>query len=96
MFYTLFTEIVCGGLPNGTNTDPVNSSLIMTYLDIYVYTCLPGFTTTDEVITLCAPDGNFTMPYPPNCTSKSQKILYNVSKYIAFHFNAFKQAGKQS
>ena len=40
----------------------------MTYLDIYVYTCLPGYTTTDEVITLCAPDGNFTMPYPPNCT----------------------------
>ena len=68
MFHTLFTEIVCGGLPDGTNTNPVNSSLIMIYLDIYVYTCLPGYTTTDDVVTMCAPDGNFTMPYPPNCT----------------------------
>ena len=40
----------------------------MTYLDIYVYTCLPGYTTTDEVITLCASDGNLTLAYPPNCT----------------------------
>ena len=40
----------------------------MIYLDIYVYTCLPGYTTTDDVVTMCAPDGNFTMPYKPNCT----------------------------
>ena len=83
MFVFEFLEVVCGGLPNGTNTDLVNSSLIMTYLDIYVYTCLPGYTTTDEVITLCAPDGNFTMPYPPNCTGMLlTKLLTTLSEHI--------------
>ena len=68
----------------------------MTYLDIYVYTCLPGYTTTDEVITLCAPDGNFTMPFPPNCTgilpttieTYVAKLMLKYKRFV-FHFNYY-------
>ena len=66
----IFLDIQCGTLEDGMNTEPVNTSIVMRYLDVFIYTCLHGYSTDDEVINLCTPEGTLTLSSPPNCTSK--------------------------
>ena len=49
------------------NTVDVPDNLNMTYLDTYTYSCFEGYITTDELCTVCKPDGTLSVP-PPNCT----------------------------
>ena len=49
------------------NTVDVPDNLNMTYLDTYTYSCLEGYTTTDDICTVCKSDGTLSVS-PPNCT----------------------------
>ena len=63
----MITEITCPKPAAGINTVEVPADLNMTYLDTYTYSCLDGYTTTDELFTVCKPDESLSAP-PPNCT----------------------------
>ena len=42
----------------------------LSYLESYTYSCKEGYSTTDELGTVCQPDGNLSLTTPPNCTGK--------------------------
>lgn len=58
-------QIVCGVPPSGINTEDPQATLL--YLDVYQYQCLPGSSTQDATISVCSPDGTFTLDFPPVC-----------------------------
>ena len=70
--------IKCPGLENGTNTVYVPDSLSdgLIYQESYTYSCMEGYTTTDELCTVCQPDGTLSLTKPPNCTGKSHQKVY--------------------
>ena len=37
------------------------------YLQTYTCSCTAGYSTTDELTTVCQPDGSFSLQTPPNC-----------------------------
>ena len=61
----LLDEIKCTP-KNGTNTEPVNSSLSLVYGQNYNYTCLEGYFTEDEVNVTCIADQTWSSS-PPTC-----------------------------
>ena len=61
-------EISCGAPDNGTNTVPVDESTNILFNEGYCYECLPGYETTDPLVTVCQADGTFSLSPPPNCT----------------------------
>ena len=67
---SVFAEIICPPPSPGENTvdlpDDVSDGL--SYLEPYTYTCKKGSATTDELFTLCQPDGSLSLATPPNCT----------------------------
>ena len=65
----LIIEITCPKPAPGTNTVDVPDNLNMTYLDTYTYSCSEGFITTDELCTVCQPDGTLSSS-PPSCTGE--------------------------
>ena len=61
--------ITCGPLlPGGSNTELVPDEL--DYLEVYTYTCLPGYVTNKTACVVCLPDGNLSMVDPPDCESE--------------------------
>ena len=71
-------EIKCPGPENGTNTVYVPDSLSdgLIYQESYTYSCMEGYTTTDELCTVCQPDGTLSLTKPPNCTGRSYQKVY--------------------
>ena len=67
IIFLLIIEIRCPKPAAGINTVEVPANLNMTYLDTYTYSCLDGYTTTDELCTVCKSNGTLSVP-PPNCT----------------------------
>ena len=65
--WLLIIEITCPKPADGINTVDVPAALNMTYLDTYAYSCLEGYTTTDDICTVCKSDGTLSVS-PPNCT----------------------------
>ena len=63
----LIIEITCPKPDPGTNTVEVPADLNMKYLDTYTYSCLEGFTTTDDICTVCKSNGTLSAG-PPTCT----------------------------
>ena len=63
---------MCPAPENGTNTEPVPDSLQagILYSDSYTYSCMEGYTTSDELCTVCLADGDLSLNMAPNCTSK--------------------------
>ena len=45
----------------------------MTYLDTYTYSCSEGYTTTDDICTVCESDGTLSGP-SPNCTGNINSL----------------------
>ena len=58
----------------GTLDIPTELSLGLSYLESYTYSCKKGYTTSDELCTVCQPDGSLSTP-PPNCTGKINSKL---------------------
>lgn len=69
---------------DGTNTYPVPNDLIMYSLDTYIYSCMEGYTTDDQLYTVCRPDGSLSLVEPPNCTGKTDN--YNFLKFMLIYF----------
>ena len=59
----------------GMNTEQVPWDLDMSYLDTYVYECVPGYESDDEMVTLCQADGSQSLMKPPNCTGMYRCFL---------------------
>ena len=71
MDVVLILEIICGKPSDGMGTEPVPSTLILEYLDIYEYKCLYGYMPTAmDMVALCTPTGQLSLPNPPTCVSK--------------------------
>ena len=65
--------IICDAPPAGDNTEPIPADIValgLGHLESYTYSCLSGFATTDELCTVCLPDGTLSMDAAPNCTCK--------------------------
>ena len=55
---------------NGNNTKPVPESINtngLPYSETYVYSCIDGFATTDDVYTTCLLNGSLSLTHPPSC-----------------------------
>ena len=63
--FILLDPIKCT-LRNGTNTEPVNSSVPFFYGETYTYTCLESYSTEDEVNATCTAKGTLSLS-PPHC-----------------------------
>lgn len=61
----------CETLINGTNTEPVPNDVFV-FGDVYNYTCMEHYTTTNETSTYCQANGTWTLDVPPTCTRKSR------------------------
>ena len=62
--------ITCSAPAEGNNTNPIPDDIKqngMIYLQQYVYTCLEGYYTTDDVYTICKPDSFLSLTTPPTC-----------------------------
>ena len=65
--FLYIAAVVCGTPPDGNNTVMMPFGLVLAYLDTYTYTCLEGYSTDDELCTVCLPDGTLSLAEPPIC-----------------------------
>ena len=67
-----FSVVFCDKPSEGVNTEVVPPTLNggLSYLEIYTYSCLAGYETTDELSTVCKPDGTLSLATPPTCHGK--------------------------
>ena len=66
----MIVEITCDAPAAGTNTvaRPPDVADGLDYLESYTYQCMEGYSTTDELCTVCQPDGSLSLTTPPNCS----------------------------
>lgn len=74
----MILEIACGKPLDGTNTYPIPENLAMYYLDTYTYSCMEGYTTDDELYTVCQPDGTLSLADLPTCTGDFMHRLVHI------------------
>lgn len=69
----LLAAITCEGLDDGNNTVPVPKMLREStqYLQSYMYQCIDGYSTNDDLFVFCQPDGELSGP-PPECRGETQ------------------------
>ena len=74
-----FIAITCSAPLPGENTVDLPNDVTdgLSYLESYTYSCREGYTTTDELCTVCQPDGSLSLATPPRCAGESSQI-YNV------------------
>ena len=72
----LFIEVICGTPADGVNTMMVPDDLHLCYEESYIYSCIVGYETDEEVVTSCRYDGNWTLLTPPTCKRKHLVVLY--------------------
>ena len=63
-------DIVCPAPLPGTNTKAIPDEIMNGLINFqtYAYSCMEGYYTTDELCTICQPDGNLSLAVPPICT----------------------------
>ena len=49
---------------------PVDVADGLDYLESYTYSCMEGYNTTDDLCTVCQPDGTLSLTTAPTCTSE--------------------------
>ena len=83
--------ITCPGLMNGTNTEPVpaDKASSMGYLESYTYSCLDGYTTDDELCTVCQPNGTLSSP-APMCSRKLLQTTPKKLNVVCWHIFLFR------
>ena len=59
-------KVDCGIPPDGENTTEVNVGPSLA-LEKYTYSCLTGYSSTDDMSIVCLPDGSW-LGSPPTCT----------------------------
>ena len=48
----------------------------LSYLESYMYSCVEGYTTTDELCTVCQPDGSLSLLRSPACYGKKKIVFF--------------------
>ena len=66
IFYNL---VYCAAPRNGINTKTIDASMIIPDGKEYIYECVEGSITTDNLTTVCRFNGSWTNS-PPICTSR--------------------------
>ena len=69
MQYFEFLGISCGVPPKGSNTVTVPQDNLL-YEQMYNYSCLTGYETSDSLTTQCLSDGSWSLATPPTCNSE--------------------------
>ena len=64
-----FIGISCGIPPEGTNTVTVPQDNLL-FEQMYNYSCLTGYETSDSLTTQCLSEGSWSLPSPPSCNSE--------------------------
>ena len=67
--YYIFLGISCGVPPEGNNTVTVPQDNLL-YEQMYNYSCLTGYETSDSLTTQCLSDGSWSLTTPPTCSSE--------------------------
>ena len=73
--YSVFHLVTTCAVPDGNNTEMVESGLVINYLESYTYQCLSGYTSFDEMCAVCLENNVLSIP-PPNCSGKFMFYLY--------------------
>ena len=75
---------MCPAPSAGINTVvlPDNLQYGLEYLESYTYSCIEGYNTTDELCTVCQPDGSLSLTRPPQCTGNIGKLITRKSHRI--------------
>ena len=79
MFF--FVEITCSApaTPDaGGEPLPVDVADGLDYLESYTYSCMEGYTTTDDLCTVCQPDGTLSLTTAPTCTSEFIFVYFSI------------------
>ena len=80
--FPCFAEISCRVPPNGNNTEIPETQLL--YQEVYIYRCLTGYTTSENIETECLASGVFTLQTAPNCESKKYIVVFNFFILVYF------------
>ena len=61
--------ISCPAPVGGNNTVDIPADVAdgLLYQEIYTYSCKDGYNTSDELSTVCQPDGTLSLSSPPAC-----------------------------
>ena len=70
-----YTVVECGTPANGLNTEPVDSGIYLAYKQTYIYTCLEGYSTENQVKVTCVADMALSS-LPPHCSKCSNIRLF--------------------
>ena len=67
----------------GVGVEPLPSDVAygMKYLESYTYSCMEGYTTTDDLCTVCQPDGTLSLTTAPNCTGEHTLLSLKLSNF---------------
>ena len=83
-----FVGVTCPPVPPGMYTSYVPENLTLNALESYTYSCIDGFTTDDDLCTVCLSNGSLSIP-PPSCSGAGltafvifDKSLANVPKNV--------------
>ena len=68
--YLSLVAITCPAPEEGTNTEPIPADAVMEYMDVYIYDCLPGYSSADRMSSICTPDGVLSMVNTPVCNGQ--------------------------
>ena len=68
-YFFIVTGVSCGVPPEGTNTVTVPQDNLL-YEQMYNYSCLTGYETSDSLTTQCLSDGSWSLAIPPSCSSE--------------------------
>ena len=75
-------EISCGMPPEGTNTVAVPQDNLL-YEQMYNYSCLTGYETSDSLTTQCLSDGSWSLATSPICSSKCHFCGYFICFFLS-------------
>ena len=80
IFLSKFAEILCKGPPEGVNVKEIPSNIAdgLSYLQLYQFSCLPGYETNDTMSVFCQPDGMLSLSTGPNCTGEEFRNLLHT------------------
>ena len=85
VMYVLVVAITCPApAAHGVGVEPLPSfgaENKLKYLESYTYSCMEGYTTTDDLCTVCQPDGTLSLTTAPNCTGELILLSLKLSNF---------------
>ena len=70
--------VTCPSVQPGMYTSYVPENLTLNALESYTYSCIDGFTTDDDLCTVCLSNGSLSIP-PPSCSGKWSTVYKDTA-----------------